>query len=203
MRHIVQKGIMHYQRLTALAVALALAAPAPLFAETKKTDMGALAADLERALGREHVEVTGRRVADVPEPDRPATSFEESVVQAMNRQRASFGLAALRINSRLEAAADDRITDMLGKNYFGHMSPDGIKPWSWVEQRGYDYREFGENLAVGYSSADSIVDGWMHSLAHRANVLNGNFDEVGVAIAPQSPTRDFRGPTVVALYGER
>src|SRR5712692_7846748 len=100
---------MYHRRLTAVAVVLALAAPASLFAQTvKKTDMAALAADLERVLGPDHVEVSGRRVADVPEPDRPATDFESSVVQEMNRQRAAFGRAPLRINSRLEAAADDR-----------------------------------------------------------------------------------------------
>jgi uncharacterized protein YkwD len=195
---------MYHQRLTALAVALALAAPASLFAQTtKKTDMAAMAADLVRVLGPNHVEVSGRRVPDVPEPDRPATGFESAVVEAMNRQRASFGLAPLRINFRLEAAADDRITDMFDKHYFSHVSPDGIQPWNWVEQHGYDYREVGENLAVGYPSADSVVDGWMHSPGHRANVLSSKFDEVGVAVAPESPTRGFRGPTIVALYGER
>jgi len=194
---------MYHRRLTALAVMFVLASPASLFAQAKKTDLEALAADLERVLGPNHVEVSGRRVLDVPEPDRRATSFEAAVVEEMNRQRATFGLPPLRINSRLEAAADDRITDMFDKQYFSHVSPDGIQPWSWVEQHGYDYREFGENLAVGYPSADSVVDGWMHSPGHRANVLNRNFEEVGVAIAPESPTRGFRGPTIVAIYGER
>lgn len=194
---------MYHRRLTALAVMFVLASPASLFAQAKKTDLEALAADLERVLGPNHVEVSGRRVLDVPEPDRRATSFEAAVVEEMNRQRATFGLPPLRINSRLEAAADDRITDMFDKQYFSHVSPDGIQPWSWVEQHGYDYREFGENLAVGYPSADSVVDGWMHSPGHRANVLNRNFEEVGVAIAPESPTRSFRGPTIVAIYGER
>ncbi len=194
--------MMPKQRLTALAVVLALAAPASLFAQTaKKTDMDALAADLERVLGPNHVEVSGRRVPDVPEPDRPATDLEKAVVEEMNRQRATFGLAPLRINSRLEAAADDRITDMFDKQYFSHISPDGVQPWTWVEQHGYDYREFGENLAVGYPSADSVVDGWMHSPGHRANVLSRTFDEVGVAVAQESPTRGFRGPTIVAIYG--
>jgi uncharacterized protein YkwD len=202
MRHIVQREtIMYHRRLTVLAVLFAVPA---LFAQpAKKTDLSAMAADLVRVLGPNHVEVSGRRVADVPEPDRPATGFESAVVQEMNRQRAAFGLAPLRINSRLEAAADDRITDMFDKHYFSHTSPDGIQPWNWVEQHGYDYREVGENLAVGYPSAESVVDGWMHSPGHRANVLSSKFDEVGVAVAPESPTRGFRGPTIVALYGER
>jgi uncharacterized protein YkwD len=157
---------MHHQRLTALALAFALAAPASLFAE-------------------------------------PRTGMADAVVVDMNRERAAHGLKPLRINSQLSDAAVDRIADMFSKHYFSHTSPDGIQPWIWVEHRGYDYREFGENLAVGYPNADAVVDGWMHSPAHRANVLSRNFDEIGVAIAPESPTRGFRGPTVVAIYGKR
>ncbi|MDQ6800721.1 MAG: CAP domain-containing protein [Acidobacteriota bacterium] len=165
--------------------------------------MGALAADLERALGVDHVEINGRPSRASEPADRPATTFEAAVVDAMNRERAAHGLAPLGINSRLEAAADDRIADMLDKHYFSHVSPDGIQPWSWVDQRGYDYREVGENLALGYRSADSVVDGWMHSPGHRANVLGAHFREVGVAVSQVSPTTGYRGPTVVAIYGGR
>ena len=191
---------MHFQRLTALAVTVALAAPMPLFAQ-KRTDMDALAADLERALGRGHVRINGRTV-EAP-PARSASTFEEAVVEAMNRERVANGLGPLKINPRLSLAADDRITDMFAKHYFNHVSPDGLKPWTWAEKRGYNYREIGENLAVGYPTADNVVDGWMHSPGHRANILGHSFEEVGVAIAAGSPERGFAGPTVVALYGER
>ena len=161
---------MHFQRLTALALALALIAPMSLFADSRS---------------------------------RVRTGMAAAVVAEMNRERAVYGLKPLRINALLSDAAVDRLADMFGKRYFGHVSPDGVQPWSWVERRGYNYREVGENLAVGYPSAEEIVDGWMHSPHHRANILKGAFDEVGVAIAPGSPQRGFRGPTVVALYGER
>jgi len=165
--------------------------------------MGALAADLERVLGPGHVEINGRPAKASAVAARPATSFESDVVKAMNRERAAHGLAPLDLNARLEAAADDRIADMFEKHYFSHVSPDGIQPWNWVDQRGYDYREVGENLALGYRSADSVVDGWMHSPGHRANVLGAHFREVGVAVVDSSPTTGYRGPTVVAIYGER
>lgn len=125
------------------------------------------------------------------------------VVADMNRERATRGLGPLLINDTLSVAALDRIDDMFAKHYFAHVSPDGLQPWTWADKRGYDYRAIGENLAVGYPTAASVVDGWMHSPAHRANVLNQAFEEVGVAIAPASPRRPFRGPTVVALYGKR
>ncbi len=193
---------MHHERLRAVVVALAVAAPLSLFAQTKP-DMGALAADLERALGADHVEINGRPAKASATVERPATTFEADVIRAMNRERAARGLAPLGINPRLAAAADDRIADMFDKHYFSHVSPDGIQPWNWVDQRGYDYRQVGENLALGYQSADSVVDGWMHSAGHRANVLGSHFRDVGVAVAEASPTTGYRGPTVVAIYGER
>jgi len=136
-------------------------------------------------------------------PGRTVNGMAAAVVAAMNAERAENGLQPLRINDELSLAASDRISDMFRKHYFSHVSPDGLQPWSWAERRGYDYRRIGENLAVGYPAAAEIVDGWMHSPEHRANVLSRAFDEVGVAVAPGSPTRPFRGPTVVALYGER
>lgn len=187
--------------MRAVAIALLIAAPLSLFAQ--KTDMGALAADLERALGANHVEINGRPAKASAPLERPTTAFEAAIVSAMNRERVAHGLTPLDVNVRLEAAADDRIADMFEKRYFSHVSPDGIQPWSWVDERGYSYREVGENLALGYPSADSIVDGWMHSPGHRANVLGAHFREVGVAVSQASPANGYRGPTVVAIYGGR
>ena len=126
-----------------------------------------------------------------------------AIVDAMNVERAQQGLAPLRLNTRLSLAAVDRLRDMFAKHYFDHVSPDGIDPFSWFDKRGYHYTEAGENLAVGYGTPSGIVDGWMHSAAHRENVLKAHFDEVGIAITSGSPRRPFSGPTVVALYGSR
>ena len=127
----------------------------------------------------------------------------EGLVGEMNRERAAAGLGPLRLNAALSAAADDRMHDMFAKHYFEHISPDGIDPFTWAERRGYDYREIGENLAVGYPRASDVVDGWMHSDGHRANILGAGYDEIGIAIADGAPRSSFRGPTVVALYGKR
>jgi len=133
----------------------------------------------------------------------PADTMAAAVVGEMNRERAARGLTPLRINDQLADVALDRVDDMFAKHYFGHFSPDGIKPWTWADKHGYNYREFGENLAVGYRTPQAIVDGWMHSPEHRRNVLSAAFDEVGVAIVPASPEERFAGPTVVAIYGVR
>ena len=161
---------MHFQRVTAFAIAVALAMPLSAFTERRT-------------------------------PQR--TTSAQAVVDIMNIDRAQYGLRPLRINAKLSAAAVDRINDMFRYRYFNHVSPSGLEPWTWVERRGYRYRMIAENLAVGYRSADAVVDGWMHSPGHRANLLGRAFDEVGVAIAPGSPQRGYGGPTVVALYGER
>lgn len=126
-----------------------------------------------------------------------------SLLEAMNRERVAQGLNPLRLNEKLTLAATDRMRDMFDKHYFSHTSPDGIDPFSWLDKRGYDYAEAGENLSVGYATAADIVDGWMNSPAHRVNVLNKHFDEVGVAIMAASPTSKRMGPTVVVLYGTR
>ena len=193
--------VTRFQRLTALAIAVALALPMSLSAEkstARRTDLEQLAADLERALGRGSVKVSGAPLS------APAQSSSvEQVVEEMNRERASYGLQPLRLNRQLSQAADDRIRDMFTQRYFDHVAPDGTQPFVWVTRRGYRYRTVGENLAVGYRSADHVVDGWMNSPGHRANILGRSFDEVGISIASGSPTRGYRGPTVVALYGSK
>ena len=175
--------------LLAMTLALAMSASSAFAGGNSRQQLEQMARDLDRALGRHSAVVTGQ------------TSFEESLVDAMNRERAAHGLRPLRLNRQLSLAAGDRIGDMFAKHYFDHVSPDGINPFTWVDKRGYDYSEVGENLAVGYRQAGWVVDGWMHSPGHRANILKADFDDVGVAIAPGSPTRRYAGPTVVAIYG--
>ena len=202
------------QRVTAFAAALAVALPMSVFAENRsraRTDLEKLAADLERILGPGSARVEragGERPREVAPPrDLPrATAHDYSahaVVEAMNRERAAHGLGPLRLDERLSAAAGDRVDDMLAKRYFDHVSPEGIDPFSWVRRRGYRYRIVGENLALGYRSGGSVVDGWMRSPGHRENILQRSFNEVGIAIADRSPARGYRGPLVVAFYASR
>ena len=170
-------------------------------------DLDALARDLERALGRGSVEVRrdGRTTARSAArrtitTDRVTTT---ALVDAMNRQRAAYGLGPLRPNGKLSLAANDRVADMFDQHYFDHVSPQGTSPFVWVTRRGYPYRSVGENLAVGYTTADRIVTGWMNSPPHRQNILGRAFNEIGIAVAPGAPLRGYGGPTVVAIYASR
>ena len=137
----------------------------------------------------------------------PLSGFNErrpiertALVDAMNRQRAEHGLKPLHLDDRLNRAAEDRAENMLEKHYFNHVSPEGMSPFEWVDVEGYAYTEVGENLAVGYKTADSVVSGWMNSPGHRANILGKHYGDVGIAVAP-SPMRGYGSPLVVALYG--
>lgn len=183
----------HSKRLIAFVVVIATIVPASTFAENRshrRTTAAQLEADMARVFGRH----------DSGGVARPSSAT--SILAAMNRERAAYGLGPLRLNETLSLAATDRIDDMFAKRYFAHVSPDGIQPFTWARKRGYRYSLIGENLAVGYSGT-SVVDGWMRSPGHRENILQRSFDEVGLAIADGAPQRGYRGPTVVALYGAR
>src|SRR5262249_34213086 len=162
-----------------IVVAIAVAAPLSLFGESRISRR----TFVDRALSQ--------------------AGAEDAVIAAMNRERAAYGLRPLRLNTRLALAAGDRMSDLFTKHYFNHVAPDGTQPFVWAERRGYDYSVIRENLAAGYRDPTAVVDGWMHSPDHRANILGRDFDEVGVAVADGSPVRNYTGPTYVAIYGAR
>ena len=105
------------------------------------------------------------------------------VVNFANQERVKYGLSSLKENSILNSAAALKIKDMFEKQYFEHISPQGIGPADLVAQVGYEFIAVGENLALGnYKNDQALVQAWMNSPGHRANILNGKFSEIGVAV---------------------
>jgi len=98
-----------------------------------------------------------------------------------NRQQSD--LPGLAVSPLLRAAAELKAQDMAAKGYFSHTSPDGLTPWFWLKKAGYEYITAGENLAVNFVDSQDVANAWMNSPAHRANILNNNFTEVGIAEA--------------------
>ena len=94
-----------------------------------------------------------------------------SVVAAMNEYRAQYHLPPLREDARLDAAAGDRMRDMEDQAYWAHESPDGRSPFTWMAPNGYAYHYAGENLATGFDTTELLVEGWMESRGHGANIL--------------------------------
>jgi len=122
-----------------------------------------------------------------------------------NAQRAANGVAALKLNSKLDSAAQANADDMAARNYWSHYTPEGNAPWTWVNNQGYSYQKLGQNLATGFSDEQATIDGWMASPPHRENLLDSNFTEVGFGYANNpNYTSAGGGPMtiVVAFYGE-
>lgn len=117
-----------------------------------------------------------------------------------NNARAQNGLGGLTLDSRLSVSAQLKANDMITKNYWAHVAPDGTQPWYWFTQAGYDYTNAGENLAYGFSTSDAVITGWMNSAGHRANIL-GNYQDMGFGIANGENFQGAQNTVVVAHYG--
>ena len=105
------------------------------------------------------------------------------VADLTNQQRADNGIPALTVSPLLTDAAQDKANDMAAKGYFSHVSPSGQLPWYWFQQVGYNYQFAGENLAINFSDSQQLVDAWMNSPMHRANILKQNYTQIGIGIA--------------------
>ena len=100
----------------------------------------------------------------------------------VNQDRQTHGLPDLSLNSALSRAAALKALDMVSKNYFAHISPEGVKPWHWFKLSGYNYTYAGENLAVGFTDEQELQRTWMESDQHRANILSPFYSELGLAV---------------------
>lgn len=105
------------------------------------------------------------------------------LVDLANGDRNANGLATLRMNPALVAVAQAKANDMAAKGYFAHVSPEGIDPWHWFHEVGYEYSFAGENLAIDFSDSGDVERAWMNSPTHRQNILNSQFTEIGIATA--------------------
>jgi uncharacterized protein YkwD len=109
---------------------------------------------------------------------------KDNVISLTNDHRTENGnLAPLKENIRLNMSAENKLQDMFDKQYFEHVSPKGLGVGDLGEKVGYDYILIGENLAMGNFNSDlALVDAWMASTGHRANILNEHYTEIGVAV---------------------
>jgi hypothetical protein len=115
-----------------------------------------------------------------------------------NAARVQNGLPSLQVSPLLERVAQEKVNDMVANNYFAHTSPAGVTPWHWFETVGYSFTYAGENLAVDFSDSQDVTNAWLNSPEHRANILDTNFTQVGIAIA----TGTFEGQQAVFVAEE-
>lgn len=124
-----------------------------------------------------------------------------NIIGLTNESRQQFGLSALTENQQLNRAAQTKADDMLAKGYFAHNTPDGKTPWDFIVSAGYSYLQAGENLAVNFSEAEDVETAWMNSPGHKANILNKNFQEIGIGVA-QGVYQGHNAIFVVQEFGD-
>lgn len=124
------------------------------------------------------------------------------IVDLSNAARVTNGLPAFNYNLQLAAAAQQKAEHMKSNKYFEHTAPDGTTGWYFIEQNGYAYTSAGENLAATNEGSSAVVNGWLNSPGHRANLLSREYLEVGYGIVYPDSFENYRGIYyVVALYG--
>ncbi|MFZ2491692.1 MAG: CAP domain-containing protein [Thermoanaerobaculia bacterium] len=124
----------------------------------------------------------------------------DSVLAEMNLRRLAERLPPLSAEARMMAAARDRMRDMEDLGYWGHVAPDGRSPFLWLHLRNYRYANAGENLANGFETVRLLVDSWMESPGHRANILSPLFTECGIDVIEGSTRGRATGKSVIVLF---
>lgn len=124
-----------------------------------------------------------------------SVSTTAQIVALVNKQRAAAGCGALTEDAQLTDAAQRHSDDMAARNFFEHTNPDGVGPGQRVTDAGYRWSAYGENIARGQQTPQSVMESWMNSPGHRANILNCSFKNIGVGIHKGSGgpwwTQDF------------
>lgn len=122
------------------------------------------------------------------------------VVDKTNEERSTLDELPLTRSPLLDEAARLKAEDMAKGSYFSHYSPTGVSPWHWFEVVDYQYAHAGENLAVHFTDSAAVVEAWMNSPSHRANIVNGVYTEIGVGTA-KGTYQGFDTVFVVQLFG--
>ncbi len=131
-------------------------------------------------------------------PGHGLSSQAAQVLQITNAERAKAGCKALAVNSKLTSAAQAHSADMAKNNYFAHNSQDGTSPFDRMKRAGYNFRAAAENIAAGQTTAASVMNAWMNSAGHKANILNCTYTQIGIGYATRGGTpywtQDFGTP---------
>lgn len=120
------------------------------------------------------------QILTIPEEDAAVTQYEQEVIRLVNEIRVQNGLSALTYNWELSRVARYKSQDMVDNRYFSHTSPTYGTPFQMIRSFGLSYRSAGENIAYGQRTPQAVVNAWMNSSGHRANILNAAYTQIGV-----------------------
>ena len=156
------------------------------FSDFQKTEIGSLITEVGK-------EVFAPPPLNIGGEKNQAVLTKAGIIIETNLQRKANGFSALFENTKLNAAALAKANDMFKNQYFEHISPSGVTPAELVQSFGYEYIATGENLILGnFKDEKELVQAWMDSPGHRANILHNRYTEIGVAIIKG----DYKGNTV-------
>ncbi|MEV6250389.1 CAP domain-containing protein [Streptomyces sp. NPDC051742] len=124
-------------------------------------------------------------------------SVADQVISLVNAERAKAGCGPLAANATLAGAAQGHSDDMAARDFFDHTNPDGEGPGERVTEAGYPWSTYGENIAKGQSTPEQVMEAWMNSPGHRANILNCDFKEIGIGVHTEG------GPYWTQVFGAR
>ena len=110
-----------------------------------------------------------------------SSDYVSEVVRLVNIERTERGLSALTMDTTLNAAAAERAKEIVVN--FAHERPDGSSCFTILREYGVSYRAAAENIAGGQSTPEAVVNSWMNSPGHRANILNSSLRKIGVGYA--------------------
>lgn len=135
------------------------------------------------------VEVPGTEVPGTGEESNEEDTLAEQVVKLVNEERAKRGLSPLTIEKSIESAALVRAKET--EVSFSHTRPDGSSFSSALKEQGVSYKGAGENIAWGQKSPEAVMQAWMNSDGHRANILNAKFTKIGVGYYQNSQGTNY------------
>jgi uncharacterized YkwD family protein/spore coat assembly protein SafA len=121
---------------------------------------------------------------NIPSADSSVVSYEREVIELVNEERSLRGLFPLKEDWQLSRVARYKSEDMRKNNYFSHTSPTYGSPFEMIKSFGISYRSAGENIAKGQPTPTAVVNAWMNSSGHRANILSKSFTHIGVGYDP-------------------
>jgi len=129
----------------------------------------------------------------------------DNILNLLNQERTKRGIPKLVLDNDLNNAATQKTKDMVNRDYFEHFA-FGSTPWDFVKNSGYEYLYAGENLAMDFYTAEGMVNAWMNSPAHRDNILNPDFRDIGIGVVKGEFTENEgnRSTTMVTnMFGRK
>lgn len=146
------------------------------------------------------IEAIIKTLQSKPQPTPPSNDAVSQLLQLHNNYRQQLGLKPLILNQLLVNAAQKHNNWMQQNNTLSHFE-GGVGPGHRISKEGYKWRSYGENIAQGYPTAQTVFQGWLNSSGHRANIINPNFKDVGFGVTGKYWTTDFATSAGVPAMG--